>query len=193
VQLPRFAIVPALALLIGLVACNDPNSIEINPLIVDDTVALAVPGVDASVGTALDIVSIPNTRKVGGARFPERAADAAQWDFALRREDGELVLVPSGTFGFASGSGITRPITDRTFDQVTEAPSSRSAVVTDSAVVLRSGAVYVARSRQIPCGFGGASQYARIEAVALDPAAGTARLRVATNEVCNDIRLTPKE
>jgi hypothetical protein len=30
-------------------------------------------------------------------------------------------------------------------------------------------------------------------AQALDPAAGTARLRVATNEVCNDIRLTPKE
>lgn len=191
-QLPRLASVPALVLALVLAACDDPNAFNIDPIIVDDTVALAVPGVDPAVGTALDITSPPGTRSVVGARFPERVADAAQWDFALRLEGGALVLKPTGAFGFDSGAGITQPITDRAFDQVSEAPSSGS-FVTDSAVVLRTGAVYVARSRQIPCGLGGASQYARIEAVALDAAAGTAQLRVVTNEVCNDTRLTPKD
>jgi hypothetical protein len=192
VQLSRFAVVPALALALALGACNDPNAFEVNPIIIDDTVSLALPGVDAAVGTALDITSPSGSPMVMGARFPERAADATQWDFALRREDGALVLLPTGALGFESGAGITEPITDRAFADIREAPRSTD-FVTDHAVALQSGAVYVARSRQFPCGFSRANQFARIEPLALDVAAGTARLRVVTNQVCNDTRLTPKE
>jgi hypothetical protein len=178
-----------LPLMVMLAACDDPAGFRLDPIIVTDTVELAAPTASASaLPSALDIISFPGQRLIGGGRFPERAEDAEQWDVAVRVKNGSLVLLPAAAAGLGSQSlaraAVTRPITGQSFEALREAPS-RSSFVSDSAVALQPGSVYVVRSRDVSRCF----QYAKLEPLQLDAAAGTVRLRVATNERCGDPRL----
>ena len=118
----------------------------------------------------------------------------------MRIEDGEIVLVPSEALRVESRAppAITPPIEGVTFDGLREAPG-RSDFVRDSAIVMRVGSLYAARSREflalnpvlgslVPC-----VQYAKLEPLAVDIAAGTLRLKIATNENCGDPRLIAVE
>ncbi len=174
---------------LALAGCEDPNAFRMDPVLVTDTVPLATPTSEARLPTALDIVS--TNAVIGGGRFPERVADAGQWDFAVRVRGGDLVLVPAGAVGFENRPMITRPITDRTFEEVTRAPD-RASFVTDSAVVMQEGSVYVARSRQFAGLFGGVCfQYAKLQPLSVNVAEGTLRVQLTTNERCQDPRLVP--
>lgn len=181
----RLALILPLAS-VALGACEDTTGFQINPLISTDTVEVAAPEEGSLLPTALDVTS--SSGFIGGGRFPERAQHAGEWDFAIRERDGALVFVPAGALGLDSRAAITRPLEGRTFDEVDEAPGPGS-FVADSAVVIEVGAVYVARSRDIVCGFSSSLQYAKLQPLEVDLAAGTVRLRIQTNERCGDPRL----
>ena len=172
--------------------CDDPSAFEINPVIVEDTIELAIPGSPAMLPSAIDLVATGDS--ILGGRFPERVADATQWDLALRLRDGELALVPSSALGLPSLAAITRPITDRSFDQIERAPE-QSSFLADSAVVLRPGAAYVARARTSAgrCFSAPRVSYAKLQPVEIDLERGTVRLRVVANANCTDPRLVAED
>jgi hypothetical protein len=184
------ALAGAAILALALTACDDPNAGLFDPIIGEDTVDLAVPLVDPSVPTALD-VAFANSPIRG--RFPELVADAEQWDFAIRREGGELLLVPAAVFGFrnpiggASTAAVTVPL-NRGFDEVVEAPG-RGSLLSDTAMPIEQGEVYVVRSRRTSAAFGGCENYAKVVPLTVDVAAGLVKLRVLGNARCNDPRL----
>lgn len=176
--------------LVSLAACEDPNAGLFDPLIQEDTVDLAVPLADTDVPTALDVAYASSPIR---GRYPELVSDAEQWDLALRRDGAALVLAPAGVYGFqnpvggASTAAVTRPL-QRSFDEVIEAPG-QSSLLRDSTVAIAMGGVYVVRSRRTAAAFGGCENYAKVQPLALDAAAGTVKLRVVGNARCNDPRL----
>src|SRR5690606_37972107 len=123
--------------------------------------------------TALDVAYSASPIR---ERYPELVADAEQWDLAIRAADGGIVFAPAGTFGFQnpigarSTAGVTQPM-ERAFDELVEAPTA-GAFRSDSTVAIRTDRVYVARSRRTPAAFGGCENYAKIQPLSVDPAAG---------------------
>ncbi|HEX2093934.1 MAG TPA: hypothetical protein VHG28_16135 [Longimicrobiaceae bacterium] len=171
-----------------LAACDDTTGFG-RATIVTDTITIGAPTVVAdTVPTALDIVYSQGA--IGGGRFPERPREADQWDVALRLSGGQLSLAPRGAVGVDSRrAGITEALPNTTFERLEEAPAS-SRFVTDRAIPLTMGSVYAVRSRSFSS-FGGACfQYAKLQPLELNVAAGTARLEVATSAgFCGDTRL----
>lgn len=181
-----------LALTLG--ACDDPNDALFDPLIREDTVHLAVPLVDPDVPTALDVAYATSVIR---GRFPELVSDAEQWDFAIRRDGDELTFVPARVFGFQnpvggqSSAAITLPV-ERGFDEVIEAPGQAS-LLSDTTITIVQGDVYVVRSRRTGASFGGCENYAKLQPLAVDAAAGLVTVRVVGNARCNDPRLAAND
>lgn len=182
-------LIPVLA---ALAACGDPNAPGFEAQLVTDTVTLVAPDASGPVtpddaGSALDIGS--SSAGFISVRRPERVSDAGQWDVALRRRGGDLVLVPPAALRLG-GAQARAAITgvEGGFDDVREV-STRTTFAPDSVVVLRPSAVYLLRSRVVNCGLGGGNHFAKLEVLALNPVAGTAQLRVAANRRCSDPRL----
>lgn len=180
-------------LIAPLAACDDPSSFLVEPQLATDTLELAAPSANSTLPTALDITAAGGI--ITGGRFPERVRDAGEWDVAVRLRGGQLVLVPAGALGLRDGlsggtsrAAITRPITGQTFERLIEAPG-RSSFLTDSAVTVQQGALYVIRSRGIACGFGGGEQYAKVQVLNARPSEGRLELQIVTNENCSDPRL----
>lgn len=182
------AVLGTLGSLVLTAACDDSTGFRIDPLLTTDTVEIAAPTAqNADLPTALDVTVMGVG--IRGGRFPERASDAGEWDFALRVRGGELVLLPARALGLESRASITRALPNQTFDSLVEAPGS-SSFVSDSAVVLREGSVYAARSRATRSDFGGAcEQYAKLQPLTVDRALARVRLQITTNERCGDPRL----
>jgi hypothetical protein len=173
-------------LVLALVACDDP-AFRIDPILVTDTVEVFAPtAANAGRPTALDITAMQFV--IQGARFPERASDAEQWDFAVRLRNGELTLVPASAVGLTSRAALAGPLAAQTFESLREAPAATTFSM-DSTVVMRQGQVYGARSRVIGGGFGACMQYAKFQPLEVDVAAGRLLLRITTNERCGDLRL----
>jgi hypothetical protein len=175
-----------LALLVG---CEDPNDFTVDPLITVDTIDVATPTSATGLPTAIDVTS--SGGQIAGGRRPETQQDAERWDLAVRARDGALVFVPAAALGLSATSGITMPLAGQTFDSVIEAPGAGT-FITDDDVPVQQGAVYVVRSRNVPCGFGTAAQYSKIQPLEVSVEEGTIRLQISTNEVCGDPRLVPE-
>jgi len=185
----RISVLALLALAIP--ACSD-NTFRIDPLLAHDTVTVYAPlPVNAGRPTALD-VSAANLI-IRGARFPERASDAEQWDFAVRVRNGQIVLVPASQMGLTGSRAAVSPaLAGQTFASVREVPGG--VLRTDSVVVMRPGQVHVARSRDLGAGvFGSCQQFAKLQPLEVDPVAGRLQLQITTNERCGDLRLVPEE
>ena len=182
-----FAVLGLVGMMVLASACND-TTFRIDPLLTTDTVEIGAPTAqNADLPTALDVTALGGT--IRGGRFPERASDAGQWDFALRVRGGDLVLLPASALGLQSRASLTRALANETFGGLVEAPG-RTSFVTDSAVVLREGGVYAARSRVISSDFGSAcEQYAKLQPLAVDRAQARVRFLITTNERCGDPRL----
>lgn len=184
------ALAPVALLMVVLAACDDPNAGLYDPIIREDTVDLAVPLADLDVPTALDVSYA--TSPVRG-RFPELVGDAEEWDVAIRREEGRLMFVPAGVFGFnnpiggATTAGVTAPL-ERAMDEVIQAPAD-STLKSNESVAIVSDRVYVVRSRATAASFSGCQNYAKMEALEIDAEAGLVKLRVIGNARCNDRRL----
>ncbi len=192
-RLMRLALaLPLLApVALPLAGCDDTTGIG-RQVIVTDTITIGVPSVAAeTVPTALDVLSFDQFN-IGGGRFPERPGQADEWDVTLRLTDGTFTLLPRGAVGVEPRrAAITEPMTGVTFEGVTEAPvSSRFSSV--RGVPLSVGNVHVVRSRTYILGATTCWQYSKVQPLALDPAAGTARLQVATSAGCQDPRLAPR-
>jgi hypothetical protein len=191
----RIKALATLALLaVLLTACDDPNDGIFEPIIREDTVDLAVPLVDPDIPTALDIAYASSGVR---GRYPELVADAQEWDLTIRVQDGELRFVPAGVFGFQNPAGgvstaaVTAPL-ERAIDEIRQAPGDAQ-LHADSAVTIRTDRVYVVRSRRTAASFAGCENYAKVQPLALDAAAGTVRLRVIGNARCNDRRLVEED
>jgi hypothetical protein len=176
--------------LVVLAACEDPNAFRIDPILVASTVEVAapLPGNEA-LPTALDVTG-DGAGGVRGGRFPERPSDALEWDFLVRVRNGEIVLVPGRAIGLDSRAALTPPLIGETLESLREAPAQRTFVM-DSAIVMRVGQVYAARSREAFGFVCPGPQFSKFEAVEVDPAAGRLRLMIVTNERCGDPRLVP--
>lgn len=182
-----------LALALAAGACDDPTGFGAEPEILEDTVLVAAPTAqNADLPTALDLTPEAHPDDLG--RFPERLAHAEQWDLAVRVRNGELSLVPPAVLGLTSQAqqraAVAEPVTGRTFEQVDEAPAS-SQFKNDRVVPLRRDVVYVVRTRV--SSRSGCTYFAKVQALEVDAARGTARVRVATSGFCGDVRLTPED
>lgn len=177
---------------LSVAACDDPTGIGEQVIIVD-TVTIGVPSLAPdTVPTALDVISGDQV-SIGGGRFPERPGESENWDVTLRLQNGTFSLVPRGAVGLeALRSGITDAIAGTTFEGLDEAPSS-SRFNTGRGAALAVGSVYVVRSRTYRLSSVGCWQFAKVQPVALNPAAGTATLAVATSAGCQDTRLAPRD
>lgn len=183
------ALYPLLAVALAA-GCDDPNRFTVEPLITVDTIEVAAPTSATGLPTAIDVTSTGGI--IMGGRRPETEQDAERWDLAVRVRDGALVFVPAAALGINSTAGITMPLAGKTFESVIEAPGAGS-FVTDEPVAVQLGAVYVVRSRNVPCGFGAASQYSKIQPLEVSLEDARVRLQISTNEVCGDPRLVPKD
>lgn len=177
---------------LSLASCDDPTGIG-EQVIVTDTVVVGVPSlVPDSVPTALDVIS-GDQIAIGGGRFPERPSDAEVWDVTVRLQNGTFMLLPRGAVGLESQrAAVTDPITGTTFEGLDEAPSS-SRFNTGRGVALTVGSVYVVRSRVYRLSGINCWQFAKVQPTALNAAAGTATLAVATSAGCQDTRLAPRD
>lgn len=181
---------PLFLTIILAAGCEDTSGMRMDPLITNDTLEVAAPTSGTLLPTAIDVTATGG--RIGGGRFPEKQSDAERWDIAVRMRGGALVFVPSSALGLGTASGITEALAGRTFESVREAPGSAS-FITDGEVVIQEGAVYVVRSRSIPCGFGATSLYAKIQPLEVSVEDGRVRLQISTNEVCGDPRLVPTD
>lgn len=183
--------ISVLALLALAVTACDDTTFRIDPMLVHDTVEVFVPtAANAGQPTALDITSA--NQFIRGPRFPERAADAEQWDFTPRLRDGEIALLPASLLGFTgSRAALSPPLAGQTFDAVREAAGN--VLRADSARVMRVGQVHVARSRDLGGSFGSCQQFAKLQPLVVDPAAGRLVLQITTNERCGDFRLVMED
>lgn len=192
----RFYIGAALlaAVLVTGAACSDSTGFDYQPALVGDTVEVMAPTqASGEQPTALDITS-DGAGSIWGGRFPHLSRDAEAWDFAVRIQGGEIVLVPGPAIGLTqSSAALTEALEGETFDSVREAPG-QGQFVTDAGVPMRVGNVHVARSRQVPFGFLQACvMYAKLEPLTVDVSAGQLRLNVVTNQNCQDLRLEPPD
>jgi hypothetical protein len=171
--------------------CNDPAAFRIDPILLTDTVTVAAPlPQNAALPTAVDITG-DGLGNIRGGRFPERSRDALEWDFGVRVQGGELVLIPARGLG-AEGSraALSQALVGETFEGLREAPPARELTM-DQPVVMRVGQVYGARSREF-LGMmlgGGCFQYAKFQPLEVNVAAGLLRIQIVTNERCGDPRL----
>lgn len=191
----RAALIPASLLLAAIVttACEDSIGPP-DPFLVADTVMVTAPlPQNAGLPHALDATSNFGVR---GGRYPERLRDAAEWDFAVRIQDGQLVLVPAAALGVAvrTPPAITPPLAGETMESLREAPG-QSIFVADGPVAMEVGAVYAVRTREwvgenvlagylVPC-----TQFAKMQPLVVDVANGVLEVYIVTNENCSDLRL----
>ena len=188
----RFTLITSVAVgVVVLAGCDDPNAFRIDPILVRDTVEVAAPLPNtARLPSALDVTG-NGTGQITGGRFPERPRDALQWDFVVRVDDGEVVLLPARGLGVLdSRAALTGPIPGETFASLREAPGQSVFSMTDP-VVMRVGNVHVARSRDVSTFICTGVQFAKLQPLEVDVATGRLVLEIVTNERCNDPRLVP--
>src|SRR5690606_17684241 len=105
--------------------------------------------------------------------------------------------VPAAVFGFqnpiggTSTAAVTLPI-ERALDEIIEAPGQAS-LRSDTTVGIRTDRAYVVRSRRTAAAFSGCENYAKVQPLSVDVAAGLVKLRIIGNSRCNDPRLVEDE
>jgi hypothetical protein len=115
-----------------------------------------------------------------------------QWDFAVDRVDGQLVLLPPRALGVESQAAVV-PLPGLTFEGLREAPADTAMYVTREPVPIEFGTVYVIRTRQQTGRFGQRCNfYGKLEAVEVDTEEGVFRFVSDTSPECNSRRLVPR-
>ena len=140
----------------------------------------------------------PDLNKVSGFDFYNRyalvvedAESTGNWDFAVGTRNGRIVLLPPGALGVTSKARVAA-LKGRTFADVTEAPADTLLYEARNPVPVELGTIYVWRTRQGYGSFGRVCvYYAKMEALAVDPAAGTLQFVFDSSRVCNDRSLIP--
>jgi hypothetical protein len=114
-----------------------------------------------------------------------------EWDFAVDRLGGQLVLLPPRALGVSSRAGIA-PVRGVSFDDLRDAPSDSTLYVTQDPVPLEYGVTYAVRTREQSGRFGQRCRYyGKLEAVDLNVDEGVLIFRHDTSPECNSRRLYP--
>jgi hypothetical protein len=178
----RAARVPLLVAVLALAACGDELT-DPSWLAAADTAvlfSLARPELDLeSAFSFLDRVAVPL----------ERPGAATQWDVAVDTRAGQLVLLTPNAMGINSRARIAA-LPGQSFDLVVEAPADTLLYTATTPVPVQLTAVYVVRTNARS---GGCSSYAKLQALAIDVAAGRLEFKYDTNPFCNDRRLVPPD
>ena len=182
----RLSVVAALLAMgvVGAAACGD-DPFKIDWVESPDTVVLYS-------------LARPDLNKVSGFDFYNRyalvvedAESTGNWDFAVGTRNGRIVLLPPGALGVTSKARVAA-LKGRTFADVTEAPADTLLYEARNPVPVELGTIYVWRTRQGYGSFGRVCvYYAKMEALAVDPAAGTLQFVFDSSRVCNDRSLIP--
>jgi hypothetical protein len=175
-----------LAVVLAVTACDDP----FGPQLWDGTpVAMTLYSASRAEYTglvsALDLVAQPVS-----AVSIEAPGALGNWDVVLLDGPDGLVLATSTAFEGAPAGGRIAMLPNRTFLEVTEAPSD-TAAYSAGPVPLRTDAVYVIRSRRASCGFSSGVRYAKVQPIEVDRARGIFRFAVSRNPYCEDRSLVP--
>lgn len=114
-----------------------------------------------------------------------------RWDFAVDRQDGEMVFLPPSVLGVTSRAAIV-PVPDMSYDEVVEAPADTTAYVMEEPVPIEVETIYVIRTFQQPNQFGQSCHfYGKVEPLEVDPEAGVLVFRHDVSPDCNNRRLVP--
>ena len=167
-------------------ACSDTTGLPAPgvPNVVDSSVSLyALFGTPISSPSAYDI----NLRSVG--RQLVRTDQTPAFDFAFNLDSsGHPVLLPTGAVGLGRASGWQ--LASVPFDSIKVAPSG--GYVFDQPLVVSAGTVAIMRSRSTNCLFGvTVSLYAKLQVVAIDPAARRIDFRILVDQNCGYRGLAP--
>jgi len=174
-----------LILLAGLVGCgDDPFRVvwEENPI---ETTLFSLDREDLNRPSAYDMLS---RRRV----VVESPQAQGQWDFAVDRRDGQMVILPPRALGVTSDAAVAA-LPGFSLDEVREAPRDTLMFVTREPIPIEFGTVYVVRTHQQAGRFGQRCNfYGKLEAVEIDSEAGVFRFLNDTNPECNSRRLVPR-
>ena len=114
-------------------------------------------------------------------RIPIEVAGASgQWDVMLTEQNGQLVFVPAGAIPELAALAEITVVEGTSFDALTRAPSGNDVYVTEP-VSVRSGVVYVVRTRSSPC-----TLYAKFRVLAADADDGNVRFEFLQNPNCGN-------
>ncbi|MDR0787989.1 MAG: hypothetical protein LBG44_09010 [Gemmatimonadota bacterium] len=178
----------ALSLMVFSAGCSDSTGTTTTLSLVTDTVTVYAPDSTApGRPTAVDITT-DGAFGIVGPRYPERVSQALAWDLTLRRVDGRLLILPQSAVVPGSRAALSGPITGQTFETMIEAPG-QSTFRADS-IPLTPGQLLAVRSRDLGSG---CVVFAKIQAVTVNVAEGSAHFRLVANGTCNDPRLTTIE
>lgn len=180
---------PLMLLLIApaLTGCDDPfepfpwsdTSVDVRLWSIDRADLIGLP-------SAFDFVELRRT-------IVEDPTMSMRWDVALSDVPGGLAFSPAGAYADIEADVGIAVITDRSFNELLEAPRDPAAYVTDSPVPLIEGGVYVVRTRRTICVTTTAPRYAKVQVLELDLEEGSALFKVVRNPNCNDRSFVPPE
>lgn len=122
----------------------------------------------------------------------ENLQSAAGWDFALDREEGQMVLLPPTVLGVVGSRAGIVPLPATGYDDVQRAPADTSAYITDEPVPIALGTIYVVRTHERRGSFGRTCvYYGKVEPVEIDLDNGVFRFLQDTSPDCNNRSLIP--
>jgi hypothetical protein len=177
-----------LPLALAVAACDDPFGPQFwNPTPHTVTLYSASRAEYTGLVSAFDLGSdpvLPISIEAPGA--------TGNWDFVLIDLQDGLALLPAGALEGLSARSRIGVIEGTDFLAVTEAPRD-TAAYSAGAVPLRTGVVYVMRSRRSSCGFSSGFRYAKMQPLEIDVARGIVNLAIVRNPFCDDRALVPPE
>jgi hypothetical protein len=173
------------ALLVALVACDDPFQLD---------------WVSAPETVVIYSLSRPEPNLPSAFNFHfrtpilvEAPGTTGQWDVALDNDAGRLVFLPPRALGINSRARIAA-LPGREFHEVVDAPQDTAAYVSDRPVPVALGTVYVVQTGE---GIGSFGQrcvfFAKLEPIEVDVTGGQLTFVFDASPICNDTRLIPPE
>jgi hypothetical protein len=175
-----------IALVVALAGCNEEPDFGLDDWVAEvDTVTLY--SVDHPGHQGLpSVYDLHATRTL---RIEDPGVTGS-WDFALTGgADQPLTLTPLGAFFDVENNAGVATVTDATFEELDSAPADADEYVTDASVAIETDVLYVIRSRRSS----NCMNFAKLEPLELDQAAGTFTFRLTANPRCNDRDLVPPE
>ncbi|HEX8903764.1 MAG TPA: hypothetical protein VF771_02840 [Longimicrobiaceae bacterium] len=165
----------------ALTACGDPFGGQ-PPLLREDSVTLASATGPSSLPTAIDIVTN------NAPAFPEKPAEAGDWDLQVRTSGSSFVLHPNPGVSPYRGAGLLR--TTRDFTDPGSAPRDNQQY-TRTDVAIQPGEVYYVQSRQRNNSCGTLAKFGVLKVLSVRADSGVVHLVVTSNQNCDDERLEP--
>ena len=140
-----------------------------------------------------NLLNLPSALSMGDRRTMrvEDPATTGVWDFALDTNGGGFFLLAPPALGVDAEAGIAVE-ENKSYDEVTVAPSDTLRYATTEPVPVQIGNIYVIRTNRRRSSFGQLCNfYGKVEPLILDEAGGSMTFRYDLSPSCNDLNLVP--